>query len=284
MRKYSIVPVVTPFFKGSPDIKLLKRHIDNLLKKGVDKIFLFGSTGLGPSLTMQEKTFILNSFVEYGDYLIPQVGSLNLSDSIELTKLAKKNMCWAVASFSPYYYPRMPDSWVQRYFSKISSIHDTMIYNIPAATGYNISSSMITDLVKSGAKIIGVKDTIQDFTHMLELRSSLPNEVLVLCGPDLLSLSALRSGLDGIVAGSGNYIPDTIVELKKKYETAEGFRLQIKINVLTSLARKYGQYSANYDMVSIIQRYSVGQPRPPIFPLTNSQHRILEEEIHRLDI
>ncbi|WP_256202649.1 dihydrodipicolinate synthase family protein [Sulfuracidifex tepidarius] len=41
-----IVPVLTPFNDGKINIELLKEHTSSLLKAGVDRIFVNGTTGM----------------------------------------------------------------------------------------------------------------------------------------------------------------------------------------------------------------------------------------------
>ncbi len=277
-----IVPVVTPFENGKLSVDKLRRHSDYLLKRGIDLIFLNGSTGLGPSLTLDERLQILNAFHDIPERVIVQVGGLNLEESLTLARRASKLEVHAIASLPPYYYPRIPENWLIRYFKAISDVYPTYLYNFPLTTGYDITAALVKKIINSGANIIGIKDTVQDINHMLEIKWNTGSAFKVFCGPDPLIMSALRSGLDGAVGGSGNYVPGILRTLVDHYNDEIGVRSQRLVQEVTNVVKKYGQWSANYSMVEILHSYSAGDPRPPIFPLGEDEKRSLAQDVKKV--
>ena len=277
-----IVPIVTPFSNGEVSTEKLRYHADQLLKHGVDLIFLYGSTGLGPSLNLEERLRILRAFTDVPEKLIVQVGGLNMEEALFLAKEAAKLKVHAIASLPPYYYPRLPESWIVRYFKSISSVYPTFLYNFPLTTGQDINVDLVKKIIKSGANIVGIKDTVPDLNHMLEIKWNNDNDFKVYCGPDTLIMPALRSGLDGAVSGCGNYAPVIIRELVQHFNEEIGVKAQKLINTIASIVKKYGQWSANYSMVDILHSYSVGEPRAPIFPLTEDEKNSLALEIKKI--
>ncbi len=277
-----IVPVVTPFEKGKVSVEKMRRHSDYLLKRGIDLIFLNGSTGLGPSLNLDERLQILHAFHDIPEKVIVQVGGLNLDDSIALAKEASRLKVHAIASLPPYYYPRLPEAWLIRYFNAISEIYPTYLYNFPLTTGYDISAALVKKIIASGADVIGIKDTVQDINHMLEIKWNTAPDFKVFCGPDPLIMPALRSGLDGAVGGSGNYIPGILRTLVDHFNDEIGTRSQKIVQDVTNIVKKYGQWSANYSMVEILHSYSAGEPRPPIFPLGDDDKKSLSQEVKKV--
>ncbi len=277
-----IVPVVTPFENGRLSVNKMRRHSDYLLKKGIDLVFLNGSTGLGPSLNLNERLQILDAFQDIPDKVIVQVGGLNLEESITLAKEASKMNVHAIASLPPYYYPRLPENWLIRYFKAISDVYPTYLYNFPLTTGYDITASLVKKIIKAGANVIGIKDTVQDINHMLEIKWNAGSDFKVFCGPDTLILPALRSGLDGAVGGSGNYIPGILRTLVDHYNDETGIRAQKLVQQITNVVKNFGQWSANYSMVEILHSYSAGEPRPPIFPLGEEEKQSLSQEVKRV--
>ncbi len=277
-----IVPVVTPFENGRLSVEKLRLHSDYLLKKGVDFIFLNGSTGLGPSMNLEERLQVLHAFQDIPEKVIVQVGGLNLDESLTLAREASKFKVHAIASLPPYYYPRLPENWLIRYFKAISEVYPTYLYNFPLTTGYDINAAMVRKILSSGANVIGIKDTVPDINHMLEIKWNTGPEFKVFCGPDPLIMSALRSGLDGAVGGSGNYIPGILRTLVDHYNDEVGMKAQRLVQEVTNVVKKYGQWSANYSMVEILHSYSAGEPRPPIFPLGDEEKKSLSQEVKKV--
>ena len=277
-----LVPVITPFEHGAVSIVKLRKHSDFLLKKGVDFIFLNGSTGLGPSLNLNERLSILHAFEDIPEKIIVQVGALNLDESLALAREAAKMKVHAIATLPPYYYPRLPEEWLIRYFRTIADVYPTLLYNFPLTTGYDITAEMVGKVLASGANIIGIKDTVPDINHMLQLKWSTPPDFRVYCGPDPLVMSALRSGLDGVVGGSGNYVPQILRTLVDHFNDDTGTRAQKLIQAITSVARKYGQWSANYALVEILHSHSAGEPRSPIYPLDDATKSNMAVEVRKV--
>lgn len=276
-----IVPIITPFNNGEVSTEKLRYHADQLLKQGIDLIFLYGSTGLGPSLSLEERLKLLRTFADIPEKVIVQVGGLNMEESIFLAKEAAKLNVHAIASLPPYYYPRLPESWIIRYFKSISSIYPTFLYNFPLTTGQDINADLVKKIIRSGANIIGIKDTVPDLNHMLEIKWSNDSDFKVYCGPDTLIMPALRSGLDGAVSGCGNYAPVIIRKLVEHFDDDIGTKAQKLVDTIAPIVKKYGQWSANYSMVDILHSYSVGEPRAPIFPLTDEEKDSLAMDIKK---
>jgi 2-dehydro-3-deoxy-phosphogluconate/2-dehydro-3-deoxy-6-phosphogalactonate aldolase len=263
-----IVPTVTPFTKeGKVDVEKLKSHVSNLVKKGVDAIFVNGSTGMGPALSPEEKLVNLKAVYDVTNRVIFQVGGLNLNDVVRLVRESKEFDIVGVASYPPYYFPRMREDWVLRYFRDLCSAspHPVYLYNYPAATGFDVSPA----LAKEIGCLRGVKDTTQDLSHPMALKRILP-QLKVYTGADTLVLPSMASGLDGVVSALGNYAPELLLKVRTLIEQGkltEASQVQQVIAELIELSRKYGSLAANYVLVKEIQGYDVGLPRPPIYPI-----------------
>ncbi|MDG6956721.1 MAG: dihydrodipicolinate synthase family protein [Nitrososphaerota archaeon] len=280
--KYKIVPLVTGFKGGKIDPLLLEGHAKRLLDSGVDYLFAMGSTGLGPALSFDERRLCLETLAKFQDRLICQVGSLNLDESVRLAELAKARGAKYISALPPYYFPRVPEDQMVRYFTKISAVHPTLLYNFPLTTGYDVSPSVVKAVNAGGGDIVGVKDTVADVPHMMAFKRELGSDFLVFSGPDAVILPALGSGIDGAVAGSGNYIPRIFAALLQEYQTEKGERLQRSVTSVAKLAQKYGQWSANYSLVRLVKGYDPGDPRPPIFPLSPEDEAKMGSELKEI--
>ncbi len=274
-----IVPSVTPFDGYKVNTRYLRHHIEQLLSDGVDLVLLCGTTGLGPSLSREERVEMLESVRDYAGKIIFHVGTLNLSDSLELAKVGRDYGVRALSSLPPYYFPRIKDDWVVKHLVQISNIHPTILYNYPLAVGYDATSAIAKRILEEGGNLVGVKDTQSDIAHMLSYKYELGRDFRVYAGPDSLILSAARSGLDGAVAGTGNYAAELLVKLLSEPEAEDAFDMQRLLTDLAMVSRKYGQWSANYAMTKIARGYEAGDPRPPFFPLSAEEVKKLEQEM-----
>lgn len=211
--------------------------------------------------------------------IIFQVGDLNLNNVIELIKFASDYDLRAIASYSPYYFPRLPEKWLIKYFQIIASQsrHPVYLYNYPSATGYDISAKLLS---KFGLELAGVKDTNQDLAHSMEFKTTFP-KMKVYNGSDTLAFYSLLS-LDGTVASMSNCLPTVFKEMKEavaRGDARKAMTFQKLITSLVEMARKYGQLGSLYVLTEITQGYKVGGPRPPIFPLDETESKDLRTEV-----
>ncbi|QRF75853.1 4-hydroxy-tetrahydrodipicolinate synthase [Thermoplasmatales archaeon] len=277
-----IVPIVTPFKSDNTiDKAKLRKHADYLFKNGVDQLLLAGSTGLGPSISTNEKISLLEEFKDLPDKVILQVGGLDIEESKLLAMAAKKYNIAAIAALPPYYYPRVPEEWYSRYFREISEIYPTLAYNFPLTTGYNIFPPLIKKVNREGGNIIGIKETLPDLAHMLNFKWEFSPSFKVYCGPDTLIYPSIKAGLDGVVAGSGNYAPSLVNAIISDLDN-KGVESQKTLSTLTSVVQKYGQWAANYSMIRILLKYDAGMPRSPMYALSTEQENALEKEVTAL--
>ena len=273
-----VVPVVTPFKGWELDTEALRLHAENLFRKGVDYVFLSGTTGLGPALSPEEKLRALEALRDYADRVIFQVGELNLDRTAELARKAEDFGVKALASYPVYYFQRIPEKHLVRYFKDICSYTSlpVFLYNYPLATGKDVDARLVEEI----GCLSGVKDTNESLPHTLKYKLRIPR-LTVYNGSDSLVFASLTF-LDGTVASTGNYVPELLVAIKKLVSTKDfekAMKLQSLLDGLVEVARKYGSFSANYELVRIFQGYSVGKPRPPIYPLEDSEVKALEAEV-----
>lgn len=278
MRNLKFSPVITPFVHNKIDFDKLRFHVNNLFSKGIDGLFLCGSTSMCPSLSIQERKALISSLEDIPEKIIFQVGSLNLEDTLELAAIGKRAGVQAIAAYPPYYYINIPQYFLEKYYIKISSIYPTFIYNFPQATGYDITSSIVKKVNNSGGNIVGIKDTINDPAHMLSFKQKFGDNFTVFSGPDFLIMNAARIGIDGIVTSCTNYVPDLVTAIFKSGNLDDMMKIQAKITNIVNVSRKFGQLSANYVLVKALQGYDVGCPREPIFPLSDGQQEELTRE------
>lgn len=270
-----IAPVLTPFRGDRVDLEKFGHHASNILKKGVDALFVAGTTGLGPALSLEEKKTLLEAAAGLTKRVIMQVGSLRHEEVLELLSYSRRFDVEAVASVPPYYFPRLSERQVAKYFKNLCarSPHPVYLYNYPAAVGRDVHAQ----LAKQIGCISGVKDTSEELAHTLAYKRLMP-AVKVYNGADNLIAPAFAAGLDGVVASAANYLPEALRAMKEA--AAEGdlrkaMAVQSLLYEVLEVARPLGYLAAVYELVEAFQGYAAGEPRPPIYPLEDEERRSL---------
>ena len=279
--KTSIVPLLTSFKSNEIDIGKMVNHGDNLIKNGLDYLFLAGTTGLGPILSMNERKKVMDTFSYIPYKIILQCGSLNLYESMDLARSARESKIYAVGALPPYYFTDLKREWIINYFVKISKIYPTIIYNYPATTGYNITYDIVNEIKKNGGNIIGIKETTFNMNEILSVKYNVDN-IDVYTGPGQYVLSSYRENLDGFVAGAANYGYDIIKKISENYSNKNGDKYQLILNKLISLSGKYGPISSIYDLVKIITGVDAGEPRAPFLKIPVEKFHDLKMEVDNI--
>ncbi len=277
-----IAPVVTPFRSGKLDLDAFASHIRNIVRKGVDAVFVAGTTGLGPALSVEERKALLEAAASAAKRVIFQAGALNLDDVVALVKYAERFDVEAVASVPPYYFPRLSERQIVRYFKDICSATSlpVYLYNYPTATGKDVDARIAKEI----GCLKGVKDTNEDIAHTLAYKRLLP-DMRAYNGSDSLVLASFAVGLDGVVASSANYMPEVLVGIREAVRAGDlerARRLQFLINEVLDVARPLGYSSAVYELIKAFQGYDVGEPRPPIYPLEDEDKDKLAAAVSKI--
>lgn len=282
-----ICPMVSPFTSdGKIYVEGIKNLIQFLISHDVNGLFVCGTYGLGPALSVNERKKILELVVEHASNkldIIVNVGSSNIDAALELAKHAEEVGADAVASTPPFYY-KYDDDGVYSFFTKlIEEVNiPTFLYNIPSRVGYGVTPQLVSKLADKGVK--GIKDTSNDiiafYQYMMAVKQK---EFKFLVGTERLLLPSIIAGGHGCVAGLANTFPEHVVELyrlikEKKYE--EAVEKQFFIIDLREVMYSVPNIPATYAVLKL-KGIDVGYPKSPHKPLPEDQLKklksILEE-------
>jgi len=210
--------VATPFTVDEQlDEQGLRALIDRTVAAGVHGLVPCGSTGEFSTLTRGERGRVVAVVVEQnagGVPVVPQTGATSTREAIELSQHAEKQGADAIMVVAPYYEP-FSISEVKRYYAEVAGSVSipVMAYNLPAATGVNLTPQILGELIDEVPNIKYVKDTSGDFTAAAQLIHEYGERVSVFVGWDTLFLAALLEGAAGSVIGAANVVPGQLVSV-----------------------------------------------------------------------
>lgn len=218
-----IAPNLTFFDKqGKVDEAKCKWHMDWILSKGVDGLFVTGTYGSGYLMTLEERVKIYKLAKEISEkhpnsFVIAHTGCNDTASSVYLTKRAELCGIDAVSAINPYNYKYTENEVLSFYNSLVNSVNiPVFAYNNPAITGMPISYNLIKELEKIG--IAGVKDSAIDIQLLTSIYNS--NELnnknfKYISGTTTGWLGFQKMNVDTMIAGMCNYAPEIVVALYK---------------------------------------------------------------------
>jgi 4-hydroxy-tetrahydrodipicolinate synthase len=214
MIKY-IAPTLTALHNAKEiDVESCLKLYDYLIENKIDGVAVFGTSGEFPHISLAEKKKLIKAAAPQiknrAEYVVG-TGTMNADETIELSCFAFESGADAVIVVSPYYYGMTGDS-IFEYYSKVASEvkGNIYLYNFPDRTSYSIKPETVLELARAHSNIIGIKDTIPDMGHTVDIIKAVKPEF-----PEFAVFSAydnnfvynILSGGNGCVAILANVAP-----------------------------------------------------------------------------
>jgi 4-hydroxy-tetrahydrodipicolinate synthase len=135
----------------------------------------------------------------------------NVAETIRACEHCLESGARAVAIVAPFYYKLSPES-VYAYFREIMrhAAIDVTLYNIPALAS-PIDVATVRRLAEEFPRVIGIKDSTGDISHMIRLISAVKPvrpDFLFLTGWDAVLVPMLLVGCDGGANATSGVLPE----------------------------------------------------------------------------
>ncbi len=280
-------PIVTPFDENEGlDLGKMKHNLERWSASELDGLLVLGSNGEFPYISKEEKLKLTGFIREnWKRTLLAGTGCHSTAETIELTKEAASAGADAVLVLPSFYYKgQMTDDVLEPHFEQVADASPVpvLVYNMPANTGINLSSSLVSKLSKH-ENIVGIKDSSGNIVQIAEtVRSSAP-DFSVLAGSASFMLPSLSVGAVGVVAALGNAMPDACCRLYRLFqegnlEEATGLQLDLlEINRAVTAGMGVPALKAAMDMLG----YQGGAVRSPLQQLSEEKQAQLKEILAR---
>lgn len=276
----TICAMVTPLdTRGNLDIDATYRLANWLVERGIDGIFVGGTTGEGILLSPGERQQLLEAAVDAVSgqaAVMTQVGCANTSDSMRLAEHASSVGADAIVILSPFFFPVDKDAMV-RHFAVIAQSASGLpvyLYNIPGNTRNNISPDIVAALSSQAGNLAGIKDSSKDLVLLQKFVKQAPPGFSVIVGSDSVLLPGLAVGAVGVVSAASNVFPEAVVAVVEKYKAGDldGARqAQQHLNELLGVL-KGGPTLAGYKAGLGLRGIPVGGMRSPLRDMTADEH------------
>lgn len=205
-----IAAAFTPFYEdGSINKEMIPVLVNKLVKEGVKGIFVCGSNGEGPNMTLEERKLVAEEFVKAAAgrlLIIVHVGHSCIADARSLAAHAAETGADAVASVAAFYFK--PGS-VQTLVSCMADIASAApklpfyYYHIPHLTGVGMDMreflELAGDVIPNLAGIKYTATTLQEYQSCLNFEGGRYD---ILYGVDELLLPALAVGAKAAIGST----------------------------------------------------------------------------------
>ena len=240
--------------------ELLFEHCNNLLLDGLDGLAIFGTTGEGNSLGVQEKIEAINYLIDNNispDKLVPGTGLCSIRDTVIYSKEIAKLKVKAVLVLPAFYYKNVSNEGVIEFYKRVvEEVGDSdlkyILYNIPQVSGVSIGFEVIEQLIKLFPNnVVGMKESSGNLDNMLKITKYF-NDFSLFSGSDSLALKVCKRGGVGAITATSNISGKLlcyIINNYKKENKIENFQL------LQKLQEQIRETSLTHEPISTLKAF-----------------------------
>jgi 4-hydroxy-tetrahydrodipicolinate synthase len=260
----------------------LRELIERTISAGAHGLVPCGSTGEFAAMSPDERRAVVEVVLDQAGRRVPviaHVGAMTTRDAVGLAKHAETSGAAAVMAVAPYYEP-LTVGEIKHYFRAVAGAVTipVVLYNLPVATGVNLTPDDVADLARDTENIRYVKDTTGDLSQAARLIHDYGDVIKTFVGWDTLFFASLLEGSPGSIVGAANFITP---QLRAVYDAvqaddivtarSEWLRIFPVMQFLVS-----GGYVAAVRGALDILGYPVGPARAPIEELEPARRAELE--------
>lgn len=288
-------PAVTIFKKnGEIDLEGNKKQADFLISKGVNGIAYLGTSGEFFSLSLEEKKIFMQEMIKHIDSrvkILVGVGSTNKNEVTDFIKFLENYNIDGILLVNPYF-AVYDEFLVEDYYNEIAreTKLKIIIYNFPQLTGFNFSPNLVGRLVKENTNIIGLKDTVADQSHLIDMLrvKEINKDFIVYCAFESQAFGALINGIEGFINATANFSPELTVGLWENYSLKNWENCSILYSQMCEAMEIYKLSSplllaCKEAVYQRVLKYEGGE-RKPSAPLSMEKKEIVKQVLKKIDL
>lgn len=286
-----IPPMITPFTEAGELDEQSLRQLVTYLNGKVDGLFICGSYGCGPLMSLEERKRVAEIVKEAACdemTIVVHTGTTNARDTIELTLHAKEIGCHAASAVGPYYYKYKDMDLIAYYTQILDAIGDFPFYayHNPGFQGYETNLSVYKELKKRG--LTGIKDATFDIMkHAIYFRELADENFDVALGTEALWVSAHAVGCEAFIPGIGNVFPELcskMYKLSMDGNHEEALKLQFEINKLRDIMYMTRSTQLAIYAIAELRGIMTAYPRAPFIPATAEEKANIAKGLKELGL
>lgn len=261
--------MLTPFrADGTLHTDLLVTHAKHVLNEGVQGITLYGTTGEGASIGLDERAMgiaaVRSAQIDAQQITLGICGN-SVGDAVSQVHQGLEFGVKHFLLLPPFYFPDPSDDglfeWHARLFASVGKTAKFILYHIPQITNVSYSIELVERLNTTFPdRIAGIKDSSGDWDNAVQLLKL--DSIPVLVGDERLLHRAANLGAAGSICGMSNLHPARMCRI---FETqTEDRALSAQVDLILS--------QPVIPAIKVLMAHMKGSPewepvRPPLSPL-----------------
>ncbi|MDB5003650.1 MAG: N-acetylneuraminate lyase [Mucilaginibacter sp.] len=276
---------------GSLNIELIPTLVDKLVADGLTGVYICGTNGEGPNLTIEERMTVAEAYIKAANkrlLVLVHVGHTSIHESKKLAAHAAQLGADAISSIAAFYFKPSTVQNLVDCMAEIASGAPNLpfyYYHMPTLTGVGMD---MVDFLKLGEEKIpnlaGIKytaSTLHEYQACLGYKNG---KFDVLSGYDEMLLPALAVGAEGAIGSTYTFAAPVylrIIELFRACKIEEARALQAKVIDFIRAIIKHPSIAAQRAIVKMLG-IDLGNPRLPLVGLSDTAYNELKADLEEI--
>lgn len=276
--------------KGDISPERTEAFTEYLIKKGVNGLYVGGSSGECIYQTIEERKLVLEHVMNVAKGKIPIIAHIaapSTRHSIELAEHAEKVGADAIAAIPPIYFV-LPEDAIFQYWSQMAAATnlDFIIYNIPGTTQYNLSMNLFNRM-RENKKVIGVKNSSMPVQDIQKFKAAAGEDFVIFNGPDEQFIAGRIMGAAAGIGGTYAAMPELFVAADacvERGDMKQALEIQNAVNdIIYNVLRCRGSLYGIFKEVLKRKGMNIGTARLPLAPAAAEDEQAIVSIIKKID-
>ena len=277
---------------GSINLEIIPAIVDKMVRDGVSGVFICGTNGEGPNLTIDERKQIAEPYVKPANkriLVLVHVGHSSIAECRKLASHAEQIGADAISSVAAFYFkPSTVKNLVNSMAEIASAAPNTPFYyyNIPTLTGVALDMieflSQAEEAIPTLAGIKYTASTLHEYQACLNYKD---RKYDILFGFDEMLLPALAVGAQGAIGSTYTFAAPIylkVMELFRQGKLQEAAAMQLNsVNMVRELV-KYPPIPAQRAIMKM-EGFELGTCRLPLVALTEAEEQKFKSSLDEID-
>ncbi|RWH82168.1 MAG: 4-hydroxy-tetrahydrodipicolinate synthase [Mesorhizobium sp.] len=261
---------------GEINFAALGALIDHQIESGISGLLALGSTGEFYALSAMEREEVLGFVSTHVAGRVPLLAGANGGGTNEIIGHAKAAKAAGIDTvlLAPPYYSLPAQDALRRHFEEVVSRADVqvLLYDNPAQAGVDIEIDLVGQL-NSDPRIVGIKEASGRIARVLAMQERFGSDLQIVSGVDDLALDLIFWGIRCWMSGPSNFLPRQMAATAKAALDGNFDNARRMMRELWPLIAEIetGKYLARIKYCCELSGLQVGDPRPPVFPISQQE-------------
>lgn len=276
---------------GSLNLPIISKLVDKLVEDGVTGVYICGTNGEGPNMTIEERMAIAEAYVKAARkriLILVHVGHTSIAECKKLAAHAASIGADAFSSVAAFYFKPVSVQNLVDCMASIASAAPNLpfyYYHMPSLTGVGMDMVEFLELgEKRIPNLAGIKytaSTLHEFQACLNYNNG---KFEALSGYDEMLLSALAVGAVGTIGSTYTFAAPVYLEIMRLFranDLEKARELQLKVVNFIRCIIKHPSIAAQRAIMKMLG-YDLGSAHLPLVPLSDLSYKQLKADLEEV--